>query len=164
MTAAYQPHFADALVSMTYTGLWGDYQGAWAWVARPDGPYGTTTIYPPPRSARRRLTLQALIGVLPTVLALLGWLAILRRSVGSPARLLVTLLPLLGLLSYLYFAVSYPTPDGGTLKAAFMLTTVPAWALGFGHALTALRGRGLRLVGVALALAVLVDATFVVYR
>ena len=35
----------------------------------------------------------------------------------------------------LYFTVSYPTPDGDVVKATYMLTTVPAWALCFGYGL-----------------------------
>ena len=56
------------------------------------------------------------------------------RSLRSPPRLAVALLPGLGLLGYLYFTVSYPTPDGDVLKASYMLTTAPAWALAFGYA------------------------------
>ena len=65
-----------------------------------------------------------------------------------PARLPVALLPGLGILGYLYFTVSYPTPDGDVLKASYMLTTAPGWALGFGLACDriAARGRGWALV------------------
>jgi hypothetical protein len=63
--------------------------------------------------------------------------------------LLVTLLPLAGLAGMLYFTVSYPTPDGDVIKATYMLTTVPAWALAFGYATErVLRGS----IGVLLAL------------
>ena len=42
----------------------------------------------------------------------------------------------------LYFTVSYPTPDGDVIKATYMLTTMPAWALAFGFATERLvRGR-----------------------
>ena len=34
----------------------------------------------------------------------------------------------------LYFTVSYPTADGDVIKATYMLTTLPAWALTFGYA------------------------------
>ena len=44
------------------------------------------------------------------------------------------LLPLAGIAGMLYFTVSYPTPDGDVIKAAYMLTTIPAWALAFGYA------------------------------
>ena len=60
----------------------------------------------------------------------------------------IALLPGLGILGYLYFTVSYPTPDGDVLKASYMLTTAPGWALGFGLACDriAARGRGWALV------------------
>ena len=45
------------------------------------------------------------------------------------------LLPLAGIVGMLYFTVSYPTPDGDVIKATYMLTTVPAWALCFGYGL-----------------------------
>ena len=44
------------------------------------------------------------------------------------------------MLGYLYFTVSYPTSDGDVLKASYMLTTAPAWALAFGYAVDRLPG------------------------
>jgi hypothetical protein len=58
----------------------------------------------------------------------------------------------LGLLGYLYFTVSYPTPDGDVLKASYMLTAAPAWALAFGYAVDRLPGR-IRLVLCAVLIA-----------
>lgn len=159
----YQPHFADLALPMAYTGLWGDYFGVWIWVARPNGPFGTTKIFPPSRSVAHRLTIQSLAGLLPTLLALGGWLVLLSASLCRPRHLIVVLLPLLGLLSYLYFGLSYPTGDGGTLKTSFMLATAPGWAIGFGYAVDRLRGRAWRLTAAALALCALVDLTFIVY-
>jgi hypothetical protein len=163
ITAPYQPHFDDLALPMTYTGIWGDYFGVWAWVARPNGPFKTTRIFPPPKSARRRLQIQSLVGLLPTLLALVGWLVLFRASLGRPARLVVALLPALGALSYLYFTVGYPTIDGGTLKTSYMLTTTPGWALGFGLAVDRLRGRIWVAAVVLLALCALADLTFIVY-
>ena len=74
---------------------------------------------------------------MPTVLALGGWLALLAGSLSrralraDPARLLIALLPAFGLLGFLVYAIGYPTPDGDTIKATFMLTTAPAWACAF---------------------------------
>ena len=68
-----------------------------------------------------------------------------RGASFEPAALLFAVLPVLGLLGYLYFTVSYPVADGDTLKATYMLTTAPGWALAFGfavdRALRALAGR-----------------------
>ena len=41
----------------------------------------------------------------------------------------------------MYFAVSYPTADGDTAKATYMLSAVPAWALCFGFAVDTIWGR-----------------------
>src|SRR5439155_217149 len=75
----------------------------------------------------------------------------------------LALLPGLGLLGYLYFSVSYPTPDGDVLKASYMLTTAPAWALAFGYAVDRLPGR-LRVAVVALlAASALAALPFLLY-
>ena len=58
-----------------------------------------------------------------------------RARARSARRFAAALLPGLGLLGYLYFTVSYPTADGDVLKASYMLTTAPAWALAFGYGL-----------------------------
>jgi hypothetical protein len=136
-----RPHFVNEAVPTTYSDVWGDYFGVW-------------------RGSRER---QAFLGLLPTLLAVAGWLVLLVRSRRVPARLATALLPGLGLLGYLYFTVSYPTPDGDVLKASYMLTTAPAWALAFGYAVDRLPGR-LRLVTAAvLAASVLVSLPFLLY-
>ena len=83
------------------------------------------------------------LGVVPTVLAVLGWLVLLARSLNGrrPERLGVALLPLAGIAGYLYFTVSYPTPDGDVLKPTYMLSTLGAWALCFGFLADRLGGR-----------------------
>jgi hypothetical protein len=73
------------------------------------------------------------------------------------------LVPLFGILGYLYFTVSYPTPDGDVLKGTYMLTTAAGWALGFAYALDRLRGK-LWVAAVALlALGALLQIPFLVY-
>ena len=64
---------------------------------------------------------------------------------------------------YLYFTVSYPTSDGNVLKAYYMLTTMPGWALGFGYALERL-GRARRIAVALLALSALAELPFLIYR
>jgi hypothetical protein len=118
-SAPIRPHFVNEAIPTTYSEIWGDYFGVW-------------------RGSRER---QAFLGLLPTLLAVAGWLVLLVRSWRIPARLPAVLLPGLGLLGYLYFTVSYPTPDGDVLKASYMLTTAPAWALAFGYAVDRLPGR-----------------------
>jgi Dolichyl-phosphate-mannose-protein mannosyltransferase len=153
VTAPYRPHQTELFVPTLYTEMWGDYYGAWVWEG-----HGK-----PPAPVRHELQLQALVGLLPTLLAIGGWLLLLGRSLRSPPRLSVALLPLLGILGYLYFAVSYPTDDGDTIKATYMLTTIPGWALGFGYALERLRGRYGQLAVALLALCTLAELPFLVW-
>ena len=121
--------------------MWGDYFGVW----------------------RGRRPLQSFLGLLPTLLALAGWLLLLARSLRAPPRLAAALLPGLGLLGYLYFTVSYPTPDGDVLKASYMLTTAPAWALAFGYGLERLPRRVRVVVAGVLAASALAALPFLVY-
>ena len=136
-----RPHFLNEAIPTTYSDVWGDYFGVW-------------------RGSRER---QSFVGLLPTLLAVAGWLLLLARSVRAPPRLAVALLPGLGLLGYLYFTVSYPTPDGDVLKASYMLTTAPAWALGFGYALDRLPGRLRVVVAGVLAASALAALPFLLY-
>jgi hypothetical protein len=92
-----------------------------------------------------------------------GWVLLLVRSRRAPPRLAAALLPGLGLLGYLYFTVSYPTVDGDVLKASYMLTTAPAWALAFGYALERIPGRFRIVVAGVLAASALVALPFLVY-
>ncbi len=154
VTRPFRPHFRNLALPTTYTELWGDYFGVWAW--NPDNG-------PPPAHARRRLELQSLVGILPTLLALAGWVALLLASLRSPPRLAPALLPLLGLAGYLYFTVSYPSSDGDVLKATYMLGTATGWALGFGYALDRLRGRARQVTVALLAVCVLAELPFLLY-
>ncbi|TML04323.1 MAG: hypothetical protein E6G36_06435 [Actinobacteria bacterium] len=140
-TDPFRPQFVNEAIPTTYSEVWGDYFGVW-------------------RGNRER---QSLLGLLPTVLAVIGWLLLLARSLRSPPRLAVALLPGLGLLGYLYFTVSYPTPDGDVLKASYMLTTAPAWALAFGYAVDRLPGRLRIAVAALLAASALAALPFLLY-
>src|SRR5205814_2256609 len=86
------------------------------------------------------------------------WIALLVVAIRRrwAAVLPVALLPGLGILGYLYFTVSYPTSDGDVLKASYMLTTAPAWAVAFGTAFEWLGARG-RFVRAALLVVPLTD-------
>jgi hypothetical protein len=141
LTEPVRPHFVNEAIPTTYSEVWGDYFGVW-------------------RGNRER---QSFLGLLPTLLAVVGWLVLLARSLRAPPRLAAALLPGLGLLGYLYFTVSYPTPDGDVLKASYMLTTAPAWALAFGYALERLPGRMRLVVAGILAASALAALPFLVY-
>jgi hypothetical protein len=140
-TEPIRPHFVNEAIPTTYSEVWGDYFGVW-------------------RGSRER---QSFLGLLPTLLAVAGWLVLLARSLRAPPRLAVALLPGLGLLGYLYFTVSYPTADGDVLKASYMLTTAPAWALAFGYALDRLPIRIRLVVAAVLAASALVALPFLLY-
>ena len=165
----YRPHLLNLAIPTTYAGVWGDYFGAWVWHAGTPhtasgeiGPYERR----PSASGRRELVIQSILGLLPTLLAVAGWLAFARRSLRSPPRLAVALLPLLGMLGYLYFTVTYATaalPDGDLLKATYLLTTTPGWALGLGYAVDRLRGRTRRVTVALLILSAAVEIPFLFY-
>jgi hypothetical protein len=141
LTDPIRPHFLNEAIPTTYSEVWGDYFGVW-------------------KGSRER---QAFLGLLPTLLAVAGWLFFLIRSRRLPARLAAALLPGLGILGYLYFTVSYPTPDGDVLKGSYMLTTAPAWALAFGYAVDQLPSRLRLVVAGVLAASALASLPFLLY-
>jgi hypothetical protein len=103
-----------------------------------------------------------ILAVVPTLLFVFGWIALIARSLrpsrvrAAPELLLVTL-PLAAVCGMLYFTVSYPTPDGDVIKATYMLTAVPTVALCFGFAVERI-ARFRRPVGVALAIVLVLAA------
>jgi hypothetical protein len=159
VTRPYRPSFENRFWPTLYAEGWGDWFGVFAWQAAKGDPGPAT---------RRELVAQSLAGIVPTGLAVAGWLWLLassfRRIRASPQRLLVTLLPLAGIAGMLYFTVSYPTPDGDVIKATYMLTTLPAWALAFGFSGERLVQARLGLVlAVLLAVAALISLRFSLY-
>ena len=157
-TQPYRPHMANLAWPETYADIWGDWYGVFNW---------SRDAHPRPSPARNGwLVFQNVLGLLPTALALGGWLFLLAGSLRrrDAPRLLAALLPLAGLAGYLYFAISYPTKDGDVLKPTYMLTTLGAWALCFGLLATRLGERWPRLVAGALVALALLDLPFVIYK
>jgi hypothetical protein len=75
----------------------------------------------------------------------------------------VVLLPGIALAGFLWYTAHDLAPDGDVIKATYILTTAPAWALAFAYALWRLP-RPLRLLAAAvLAVSALVDLRFLVY-
>jgi hypothetical protein len=150
VTEPYRPSFSTRFLPIAYTETWGDYFGVWRWF-----PHGD----PPSAVVRRELVTMSIVGLPLTLVAFAGWIALFGMAVRHPGRrtetLLVALLPLAALAGVVYFATSYPTPDGDTVKGSFMLTAVPAWAACFGFAFDGLRARYPRL---SVALFVLLGA------
>jgi hypothetical protein len=106
-------------------------------------------------SIERRLTVQSVVGLLPTFLALAGLVALAALAVaGLRDRIEVALVPLMALVALagtLYYAGAYVSADGDTVKGLFLLPALPAFAMCFGFALDVIRGRSAR---AALVLAV----------
>ena len=158
-----KPHLENRFVPELYADGWGDYYGVFVW---------NNGDLRPSQGERRTLVAQMFLAVVPTLLLVGGWLALLWRSLRrkwlrvAPERLLVGLLPLAGIAGMLYFTVSYPTPDGDVIKATYMLTTVPAWAICFGYGLDSVLTRRPRLmpaVAVLLGLAALSGLSIVLF-
>jgi 4-amino-4-deoxy-L-arabinose transferase-like glycosyltransferase len=151
LTRPWRDEFNDRFIPVFYTEAWGDYFGFWSW--------GTTR---GDRTDARdaELTRQSAIGVLPTLLATAGVLALLALGLArpreDPARLVVALPPLAATGAVLYFAVAYPTNDGDTIKATYALAAVPALAVCFGFAFDRLAHW--RALGVALGVVLVVSA------
>lgn len=101
-----------------------------------------------------RLTVQTVVGVLPTFLVTTGLFALAGLAVArvrARAELLVVpLMALAALGGTLYYVHVYPTVDGDTVKALFILPAVPAFAMCFGFAVETI-GRRSRWLAVVLA-------------
>jgi hypothetical protein len=142
-----RPFYKSEVLPETYTDIWGDWFGAFAWSGYSAGP------------SPEALTLlkdQSWIGILPTFLAIAGWLGIgvlaLRRRLDRIALLPVLLLPIIAVGVYLWRAYVLTSPDGDLTKATYLLTTAPIWAIGFGLAADRLSRRRLVAIGIAAAI------------
>lgn len=152
-TKPYRPNFENLAWPETYTDIWGDWYGVFDWsLHRRAKPSQAHTDW---------LVAQNAIGIVPTAIAIVGWLALLVTGLRrrSPLELLVALMPLAALAGYFYFAIGYPTPDGDVLKPTFMLAALWAWALCFAWGASRLPRRAI-LVLVALAV---LDLPFLIY-
>jgi hypothetical protein len=159
-----RPQFTNDLWPTLYSEIWGDYFGYFAWTTTASG----TTPVALDATGQKELEAQNVLGFVPTLLAIGGVLALLWRSLRktNPALLVVALLPLAGLLGFLLFTVAYPSGDGDVIKAAYVLTTVPGWAIGFGYAWSRLARFRLAfaLASVACGLALVSDLVFLLHR
>jgi hypothetical protein len=123
-TVPWRSHFKNQAASETYVDTWGDWFANFAW-----SPYTDR----PSRAAQRVLKDQSYIGVLPTVLALAGWLGLLYAAVRRQRALApLALVPLFAVGGYLYRSYITLTHDGDVLKAIYAVNSAPVWALCFG--------------------------------
>ena len=149
------PRFRNELVPHLYADWWGDWSLTWdtppppaPGALLPDGVVG----------ARVR---QAALGVVPTVLALAGLVALALLAV-SRRSLALGLLPLSAgalAVAYLLFAVRFPSTDGDTIKATYLLALLPCATVGAAFVVDTARPQGRPwTIAVAAGLAILVAA------
>ena len=155
------PAFRNELVPHLYADWWGDWALTWD---TPPPPAPGQLLEEGVVGARVR---QNVVGIVPTLLALAGLVALTLLAV-SRRSLAVGLLPLsaaaLG-AAYLLFAVRFPSTDGDTIKATYLLAMLPAAAVGAAFVVDSAvpRGRGWSIaVGIGLAVLVAVQLPFLV--
>lgn len=129
----WRPVVANEAFSQTYIEIWGDWFGAFSWSVFSGSPSP---------QAQQILKDQSLIGVVPTALALAGWLAIAWRALRHRRDLVVlALLPVVATSGYLIRSWLALTKDGDLFKASYLLNTAPVWAVCFGLATAWLASR-----------------------
>ena len=145
-----RPFYVDQALSETYTDIWGDWTGNFAWSGYSAGPSP---------NALTVLKDQSKIGIVPTLLALAGWLGmvalLVARRLERIAFLPVVLLPVIAVGGYLLRSYDNLTVNGTLFKASYVLTTAPIWALAFGLAFSWFSRW--RLLALALALVLVVS-------
>jgi Dolichyl-phosphate-mannose-protein mannosyltransferase len=125
----YRGLLEPAFVPVLLADAWGDYFGHWRW-GIPDAAHD------PPDA--QRLEKQALAGILLTFVTVSGLLALTALFLLAPrTRLLylpVVALPTLAIASLVAYSWRYPSTDGDTVKALFLLPAAPSFAAAFGFA------------------------------
>jgi hypothetical protein len=110
------------------------------------------------------LQAQAALGVVPTMLAVVGWLALLGLALVRRRELLpLAFLPGIALAGYLWYTAHDLAPDGDVIKATYVLLTAPAWALAFAYALARLPRQAAVAAAALFAVSAVVDLGFLVY-
>jgi hypothetical protein len=116
----------------------------------------------PPHAAIWRRQIQSVVGLLPSLLMLLGTIALAVRGFRRRDSALLVLPAALGalLLAFLYFVVAHPRPyDVETLKAVYILDAVVPLAVGAAYAVDRI---GSRTLLVALSLLAVAELPFLV--
>jgi hypothetical protein len=129
----WRSEYKNQALPQTYTEIWGDWFGAFAW-SEFDGV--------PSSAAQRILKDQSYIGLVPTALAILGWLGLCWVAFRRRRELVVlAVMPLFGVGGFLYRSWVTLTHDGDLFKATYALNTVSVWAIAFGLATAWLASR-----------------------
>jgi hypothetical protein len=122
----WRSNYKNEALPQTYTEIWGDWFGAFAW-----SEYAGV----PTSAAQRVLKDESYIGLVPTVIAIIGWLGICWVAFRRRRELLVlAVMPVFGVAGYLYRSWVTLTHDGDLFKATYALNTVSVWAIAFGLA------------------------------
>ena len=155
------PLFRNELLPQLYADWWGDW--ALTWDSPP--PPGPGQLLPARVVSER--TRQMFVGIVPSVLALAGLLALaVLASARRSAELAVLPLSAVALLAaYVVFSVRYPSVDGDTIKGTYLLMALPACCVGAAFVVDVLRPRGsvwAVVTGACLAVVVAVQLPFLV--
>jgi len=142
-TNPYQPTYANVILPVVYTDWWGDYSRYFR-VPQADADTPATL----PSKYRAPMVVQSVVGVLPTLMALIGAIALAviavrRRSASIGVTVAAGALVL---VSFVGFLVHYPKRDGDNIKALYILDVVPLFALAAAWSLDWVRRRKNRLV------------------
>lgn len=162
-TNPYAPTFRNKLWPVIYTDWWGDYS---RYFHVPPGEVNA----PPRLEARYRkpLVLQSIVGIAPSVLALIGAFALglhafRRRHVGLMIALSAGAFVA---ASFIGFLIRYPKMDGDNMKALYLIDLVPLAAVGAAWSMDSIRRHTNRVFFLGLlawlTVAVYYDVTFLV--
>jgi hypothetical protein len=147
------PLARNELVPHLYADWWGDWALTW------DSPPPPAPAELLPSSVVSDRARQMLVGFVPSVLALAGVLALglLANARRSAELALLPLSAVAVVAAYVVFTVRYPSTDGDTIKATYLLMALPAAMVGAAFVVDSLRPRGAAwAAATALALALLV--------
>jgi hypothetical protein len=132
-TSPWRSNYKNEALPQTYTEIWGDWFGTFAW---------SENLGLPSSAAQRILKDQSYIGLFPTALAIAGWLGLCWLALRRRRELVVlAVMPVFGVGGYLYRSWVTLTHDGDLFKATYALNTVTVWALAFGLATAWLASR-----------------------
>jgi hypothetical protein len=132
-TAPWRSNFKNEAIPETYVEIWGDWLGNFAWSAYSPAPS---------TPAQQVLKDQSYIGLVPSLLAIVGWLALVGQAARRNRALApLALVPLITVGGYLYRSYVALTHDGDLLKAVYAVNSVSVWALSFGLATAWLASR-----------------------
>ncbi len=131
------PLLRNELLPQLYADWWGDW--ALTWDSPP--PPGPAQLLPESVVADR--TRQMFVGIVPSLLALAGLIALaVLASARRSATLAVLPLTAVALLSaYVVFSMRFPSVDGDTIKGTYLLMALPACCVGAAFVFDVLRPR-----------------------